>query len=206
MIRVVTAETRSDHARLLDQMHRHRKAVFIDRLGWDLSVLSGGREIDAYDGAHAVYLLSVKDGQLLSSARLLPTTRPHLMSEHFAHLCPGGVPRGTMVWEASRFCVDPEITERLVRRRELGRIIAAILETGLAEGIAQVSFVAGSALLPLALGAGWNARPIGPTLEDGHDAITAALAEITAEGLAAVRTCHGLGSPVIAVPASRAAA
>lgn len=191
MIRIVTAGNHGPHAGALLEMHRQRKAVFVDRMRWDL-VVAGDFEIDAYDGRHALYLLSMERGRLSSSVRLLPTIRPHLMSDHFAHLCPYGVPRGPNVWEASRFCVDPAITERAARRTQLGLIIAGILETGLARGIAQVIFVAGSALLPLALDAGWDARPLGPPCHDGGDRITAVAAEITRAGLAAVRRRYAL--------------
>lgn len=204
MIRVVSGEHRADHARTLEVMHRQRKAVFIDRLGWALPA-TGGLEIDAYDGPEAIYLLSMEGERLLSSARLLPTTRPHLMSEHFAHLCTEGVPRGTALWEASRFCIDPAILDRQSRRAQLWRIIAGILETGLARGMEQVTFVASHALLPLALDAGWAVRPIGPTLEDGSGRVTAVAADITPEGLAALRARHKVTGPVCRPAARRAA-
>jgi len=191
MIRIVTAESRKAHTRALIEMHRQRKAVFVDRLGWDLTV-TGGLEIDAYDGPQALYLLSIEHGRLMSSARLLPTVRPHLMSEQFPHLCPGGVPRGPEVWEASRFCVNPMLRESSARRAQLGRIIAGIIEAGLGRGISRVTFVASSALLPLTLDAGWAACPIGPSAHDGQDRITAVLAEITEAGLAEVCARTGL--------------
>ena len=196
MIRVVTKRNRAANTRLLIEMHRQRRAVFVDRLGWRLTV-SGGLEIDAYDGPAALYLLSMMQERLLSSARLLPTTQPHLMSARFAHLCPGGVPRGPGVWEASRFCVDPALCDRATRRAQLGRIIAGILELGLARGLERVTFVAGSALLPLALSAGWAARPLGPAHRHGGDWIQAVAARVSQDGLDAVRARHGLDGPVI---------
>ena len=173
-----------------------RKAVFVDRLGWDLAV-TGDLEIDTYGGLETLYLLSMEKGRLLSSARLLPTTRSHLMSEHFAHLCSHGVPRGPRIWEASRFCINPAISERASRHAQLGLIIAGILEAGLTRSIDQVTFVAGSALLPLALDGGWDARPLGPPSHDGRNTITAVAAEITRAGLAAVRRRYALEGCII---------
>ena len=196
MIRIVTAGHRGAHAAALVEMHRQRKAVFVDRLGWDLAV-TGDLEIDTYDGLETLYLLSMEKGRLLSSARLLPTTRSHLMSEHFAHLCSHGVPRGPRIWEASRFCVSPTITEGPTRRAQLGLIIAGILEVGLARSIDQVTFVAGSALLPLALDAGWDARSLGPPSHDGRDMITAVVTKITQSGLAAVRRHYAFEGCII---------
>lgn len=170
------------HTRWLEEMFKHRKAVFIDRLGWSLTETQGG-ERDDYDGPDAVYLLSLRDTILVSSVRLLPTTKPHLMADHFAALCPGGVPKGPTIWEASRFCINPQITDPNQKHEELGRIIAGVMSTGLAMGIAHISFIAGSALLPLALQAGWDVRILGPQLNDGADKVTAVLADITPAGL-----------------------
>jgi len=186
-------------------MHRQRKAVFFDRLRWNLTV-TGGLEIDAYDGPDAVYLLSMEADRLMSSARLLPTTRPHLMSDLFQALCPDGVPHGPAVWEVSRFCIAPAIRDRQARHGQLWQIIAGILEAGLALGVERATFVAGSALLPLTLDAGWDAGTLGPTLSDGRDAITAVIVRVTADGLEAVRARHGIMGRVCAPTAGRAAA
>jgi len=127
------------------------------------------------------------------------------MSDQFAHLCSHGVPRGRGVWEASRFCVNPAISERASRHAQLGLIIAGILEAGLARSIDRVTFVAGSALLPLALDAGWDARPLGPPSHDGRDTITAVVAEITRAGLAAVRRRYALEGCIIQSASLKAA-
>lgn len=205
MITIATNEAPIGAQGALGEMFRQRKAVFVDRLGWKLRV-SGGCEIDAYDGPDAVYLLSMTGARLASSVRLLPTLKPHLMSDLFPALCPAGVPRGPAIWEASRFCVDPGIDDREERRGQLWRIIAGIHEVALASGIGTVTFVAGKALLPLAIDAGWTARLLGPSLEDGDDEIAAVAADITADGLAAVCRRHGMVRPVTAAAASRAAA
>jgi len=205
MITIVTETNRARLADALDEMHRQRKAVFVDRMNWRLDV-KAGREIDAYDRRDTVYLLSMKGDTLLSSVRLLPTTRAHLMSDLFPRLCPGGVPRGPAIREASRFCVSPVLKKRAARREQLWQIIAGILETGLRFGIEQVSFVAGSALLPLALEAGWQARTLGPAIPDGSDRVTAVAAEITAGGLDAVRRRHDIVGPVIRATSRHAAA
>ena len=78
----------------------------MDRIhcGQDLRVVDDLR--DAYDRDDTRYLIARERGTrpLRASARLLPTTAPHLMGDLFAHTCPGGPPAGDTVWEASRFC------------------------------------------------------------------------------------------------------
>jgi acyl homoserine lactone synthase len=48
MIRIVTKDNAERNLSILHQMHRIRKAVFKDRLGWDVTVC-GEFEIDEYD-------------------------------------------------------------------------------------------------------------------------------------------------------------
>ena len=56
MIYIVSAENRRRFHHLLTEMHRQRKAVFIDKLKWRLDH-SAGLEIDCYDSAEAIYLI-----------------------------------------------------------------------------------------------------------------------------------------------------
>ena len=59
---------------LTDAMLIDRKRLFIEDLGWDISADENGREIDQYDGDHAVYVI-IRDalGNHRGSARLMPT-------------------------------------------------------------------------------------------------------------------------------------
>ena len=195
MIHIVTAENRHVFDADLVSMHRQRKHIFVDGLGWPLPVESD-QEIDAYDGEHTTYLLAQEaDATLLASARLLPTTGPHLMADLFAHSCDGGTPRGTHIWEASRFCPAPALPRRK-RLSELWRIFCAILETALLYDIHRIIFTANRALLPLALECGWNARRLGPTLTDGSDTMTAVGVEVDLEGLRTLRRRFRIHGPV----------
>ena len=195
MIHIVNAENRAIFAADLHAMHRQRKAVFVDGLGWNVPV-QGEQEVDAYDRHGTIYLLAHDaSGDLIGSARLLPTTSPHLMSDHFAHLCQKGVLHGVHTWEASRFCPSLALTHRQ-RLALLWRIFAAVMETSLLFGIDQAVFTANAALLPLALRAGWQAWCLGPTLPDGSDSVTAIAVEITLDGLRTLRSRFGIDGPV----------
>jgi N-acyl-L-homoserine lactone synthetase len=197
MIFIVNAENRAFFEKDLAQMHRHRKAVFVDRLGWNVPVIDG-KEIDAYDRPETVYLIarSEHDSQVLASARLLPTLAPHLMGEVFAHTCTSARPSGANIWEASRFCSSPLTPGRRERLRLLWNMLCAIMETSLLFGIEQIIFTANSMLLPLALECGWQAATLGPTLPDGDDEFTAVHVRITVEGLASLRQRFGIAGPV----------
>ncbi|HEX7013802.1 MAG TPA: acyl-homoserine-lactone synthase [Steroidobacteraceae bacterium] len=202
MIFIVNTENRSLFESDLLEMHRQRKAVFVDKAGWRIPV-RGDMEIDRYDRPETTYLIAKRTpeaGEVLASVRLLPTVLPHLMSDLFREACSGVVPSGPSVWEVSRFCVSQRICERSARLALLWEIITAVLETGLLFGIEQVTFVANRALLPLALGCGWNATPLGPTLRDGNDEITAVAAAITPHALREVRSRFGIIGPVTRFP------
>jgi len=93
---------------LLFDMHRLRKRVFKDRLGWDVQVTASGLEVDAFDLPDTVYLLAIsKDQRVIGSWRLLPTTGTTMVHDlwpHFLENLP--LPRDRSLWEVSRFAVD----------------------------------------------------------------------------------------------------
>jgi len=152
-------QTTEDDA--LRAMYAARKNVFIDLLKWDLPALEGKYEIDGFDNEHAQYLiLTDTAGAHLGSARLLPTTRPHLLDTLFPELCEGEVPSAPGTFEITRFCLDRSL--RAAERREIrDRLITAIVSHALAEGIDRYTGVAEMAWLQQILSFGWDCRPLG---------------------------------------------
>lgn len=197
MIQIVTAENRHLFRHALMEMHRHRKAVFIDQLGWRLNAESG-IEIDAYDAEDVVYLIEADAPRapVTGSARLLPTSRAHLLSECFADLCAEPPPCGAHVWEATRFCPSPDTPRGLARQALVGRMIGAIVETAFLFGIETVTFVASAALAPLAENAGWDVRALGPTRRIERDRVRAYAAAINFAGLQRIRARLGASAPL----------
>ncbi|MBL8537307.1 MAG: hypothetical protein JNM59_07865 [Hyphomonadaceae bacterium] len=206
MLHLVTADNRELYRAELLEMHRQRKAIFVDDLGWPLEC-DGDVECDAFDTLGALYLLALEEGETLGgSARLLPSTQPHLLGAVFPELCEEGVPIDDTIWEATRFCPAPGIAVPERRRALLGKIIAGILEAGLLFGMTQVTFVASAALKPLALAAGWSVRPLGASRRYGRERISAFVADVDAAGLRRVRERYGLHAPLLRyLPARKAA-
>ncbi len=208
MIYIISPDNRRRFHHLLTEMHRQRKQVFIDKLKWRLEE-SAGLEIDAYDSPEAIYLIEAgtPTSQVRVSARLLPTERPHLLSEQFADLCEGPIPAGPTIWEATRFCPAPNTPAGAPRRQMLGRMIAGIMETALLFGIDQVTYVADAALAPLAMKVGWDARALGAPRGKGRHRIQAFAAHIDGAGLKRVREAFAISAPLIRfVPAELARA
>ena len=110
MILTIESIDQHDHPELVDQMFQMRAEVFSSRLGWDVNVV-GGREIDRFDDENPLYLLSVNEetGALQGAVRLLPTTGPHMLRNVFSVLVPGGAPESPLIWESSRFAINPAI-------------------------------------------------------------------------------------------------
>jgi acyl-homoserine lactone synthase len=154
-----TIQTKEDE--ILRAMFAARKRVFIDLLKWDIPALDGEYEIDAFDDEHAHYLiLTDRNGAHLASARLLPTTRPHILGTLFPELCDGAVPAGATIFEITRFCLDRDLNalERMSARNQL---ITALVEHALANGIERYTGVAALAWLQQILSFGWDCRPLG---------------------------------------------
>lgn len=86
------------------ELAQYRHRVFIERLGWDLQTLPG-IELDDFDRQDTVYVIARGDhGRLVGCARLLPTTRPYLLSHVFPELLDGRpAPCSEQIWELSRF-------------------------------------------------------------------------------------------------------
>lgn len=110
MIRIAEGIERSLHAELMDEMFRMRAEVFAGRLEWDVTV-SNGMEIDRFDAEDPLYLFSLDDrtGALQGAVRLLPTTGPNMLRDVFPVLVPGGAPESPLIWESSRFAVNPRL-------------------------------------------------------------------------------------------------
>lgn len=108
MIITIEGVDRDRYPGLFDAMFRMRAAVFAERLEWDVTVTNGW-EIDRFDAEDPLYLLAVDDftGALQGAVRLLPTTGPNMLRDVFPVLVPGGAPESPLIWESSRFAVNP---------------------------------------------------------------------------------------------------
>lgn len=142
-------------------MFAARKRVFVDLLKWDVPVLAGAYEVDEFDDAHAQYLvLADRDGGHLGSARLLPTTRPHILGSLYSQLCEDAPPSAPDIFEITRFCLDRSLTAR-ERRGVRDTLVTALAEHAIAHGIRGYSAIAEMGWLQQILAFGWRCRPLG---------------------------------------------
>ncbi|MBZ7921878.1 autoinducer synthase [Ensifer adhaerens] len=143
MIRILNGKTRAQHPQAVDDMFRLRKRVFHDFLKWDVQT-DGEWEIDNYDKANPLYVLSYAPdtGRLRGALRLLPTLGPNMLDDTFPILL-GDNPeiRSASVWESSRFCIEPEISQDRASNQvtvAAAELMCGVGELGLASGISHI--------------------------------------------------------------------
>jgi N-acyl-L-homoserine lactone synthetase len=194
MIRIVTKDNAESHLSNLHQMHRIRKAVFKDRLGWDVAV-SGELEVDEYDALGPSYLLSIdRYGTLNGCVRLLPTTGPNMLRDIFpSFVTKAAVPRGERVWEASRFAVS-----RNTSAAEAGLsqttydLLIGVLQFGLSKGISTIACVVDVRMERILRRAGWQLERLGAVHRIGNTIAMAGLLNVSPQILRELEARVGL--------------
>ncbi|MGV7120424.1 acyl-homoserine-lactone synthase [Sphingopyxis sp. 550A] len=162
-------------------MFEDRRLLFVDTMGWDVPVSHGRFEIDQFDGPDAVYIADLDDsGHHQGSMRLLPSTRPHILGDLFSGLCDRAVPRAADIFEITRLCLPSRLGagERL---RVRNRLITAMVDHALGEGIRTLTGVVRSGFREAVLAMGWDASPLGPVRTIGGMTLGAFRIEIDAD-------------------------
>jgi acyl homoserine lactone synthase len=194
MIRVVTKDNAERHVGSLYQMHRIRKAVFKDRLGWDVTV-SGEFEVDEYDALGPSYLLSIdRYGTLIGCVRLLPTTGPNMLRDIFpSFVTKAAVPRGERVWEASRFAVSRNTTAAEAGLSQTTYdLLIGVLKFGLSNGISTIACVVDLRMERILRRAGWQLERLGPAHRIGNTIALAGQLDVSAQILRQLEARVGL--------------
>lgn len=174
MIRLITGSADPRHQDLLEEHYRLRHEVFVGERGWTALARSDGREIDAYDTPHAIYVLALHDHHVVGGYRFLPTNVPHLLQEHYSHLVEAKVPCGTEIHEWSRLFIRKDYRGRGFFRQ----LIASVPATCRLLGIASLTSVIEPDWLPRFDAAGFRYRLLGPFIETAGMQLAAAHIDI----------------------------
>lgn len=155
------ADLKNSGEQVMRAMFAARKSVFVDLLKWDVPVIAGRYEIDQFDNKHATYLvLADSDGGHIASARLLPTTRPHILDSFYADLCALAPPRGPTICEVTRFCIDRSLN-RNERRQARDILVHTLANHALAHGITAYTAIAQAGWCDQIERFGWRCKPLG---------------------------------------------
>jgi acyl-homoserine lactone synthase len=187
-VHVITRDNQHLYEDKLDEYFRLRHEVFVNERGWwDLRRLDG-REVDAYDNENALYLLAIDRDRVVGGQRLYPTVLPHMLSEVFGHMAQRGLPRAQHVFEWTRYFV---VKERRMGRTDC-RLLAAVQQFCLEEGITEITAVVEMWWLPRWQQVGFKVKPLGlPTTIEGQPCIAVAI-RISQDSLDQVRSLAGL--------------
>jgi acyl-homoserine lactone synthase len=161
---------------LAESMVRQRHRLFVDVLGWRALARPDSRDVDAYDGDHAHYVL-VTDGDetLRASARLLPTAGPHMLADVFRAFVDGSVPRGPHIFEWSRHAPgDPDWPAAVNEAARLA-LHLGVLDFCLTRGVTALTALMDRGLVRRARSYGWDCTPLGPPRAYGEGDAVAVL-------------------------------
>lgn len=201
MIRLIQSHERGLFPREIDAMHRIRKKVFHDRLQWDVSIINEW-EIDGFDAMDCVYNICLDDdGRVLGSNRLLPTTGYNMLNDVFPELLPEGKRvESPLIWESSRFSIDPDAEIDLTKNR-LSRPTAELL-LGMNEfcrrlGATHIVSVYDAFMARVLRRADCRAEPISSPVRIGKTIAFAALFELGDEMEYNLRKASGITGPIL---------
>lgn len=153
---------------LLEASYRVRHEEYVSGRGWKALARPDGREIDQFDNADATYLLWTDGADVLGGARLIPTHKPHLMSDVFPHIVTlGPLPRTSSVWELTRLFSTRSGESQANRRRVTGDVFSAMFELAIAYELDAISIVCDTFFVTRFLSMGLEVKPLGlPTAYD----------------------------------------
>jgi len=170
VLHLVTKENRSLYARELDDLFRVRKFVFVDELGWQLTVTPDGREIDQYDDDEAMYGIGFDcNGRVTMAGRYRPTLRNSMLGDIFPHAVAEGLDGlpGPATWEFSRgFCLETGGKRHNQQRRAM--LMLTPLEIAHASGVTSYIAFSEVRLLPLFMQMGWRITLLGDPTDFGQ--------------------------------------
>lgn len=207
MIRLIQGMDRIQHPFEIDRMHTIRAQVFYDRLRWDVHV-EDGWEIDEFDDCNPLYVISVDPAtnDVRGSVRLLPTTGPNMLRDVFSDLLPNDLDvADPLIWESSRFSVDPDYVCAARGRCQVNEVTAELLigmaEVGKLVGLSHIVSVYDAMMARLFKRANCPAETVGKPRRFGKVMAYAGLFETNDHMISSLQEASGITGSVLEKPA-----
>ena len=138
---LLTGKQLAEHPVLRDQMYRMRHQYFFEKLGWEVNSVNG-MEFDQFDRDDTVYIFYLEADQIIGCFRILPTTKPYMLSEIFSDLAGGYIPSASHICEVSRYVVEKELIRSNAHWVHVAaHLLCALCEYFEAEGIRELIVV-----------------------------------------------------------------
>lgn len=199
MLYVLSTGELMDRPDLWSAVHALRHRIFVEEMGWEDLRRPDGLEIDQFDHEEAVHHLVMRNGELAGYQRMLPTTRPHLLTEVLTDLYEGTPPSGPRVFELTRYAVAAPYREGRWGMSSVGsELVAGFIEWGMARQVDQVIIEFDPSWVLRALQLQFLARPLGYQRTYGRQQVVATLLTFDANTLRVVRDKRNHHAPVLA--------
>ncbi|MEX0404376.1 acyl-homoserine-lactone synthase [Aquibium sp. LZ166] len=198
MIYAMTTTELTERPDLWEEVHRLRYQIFVEEMGWDDLRRSDQMEIDQFDHEEAVHHLCMRNGRVAGYQRMLPTTRPHLLTDVLQDLCEGTSPKGPNIYELTRYAVAPAFRDGRRGVSTVGtELIAGFVEWGLHNKVDQVIIEFEPMWVLRALQLSFLARPLGYQRTYGRQQVVATLLTFNENTLDVVRNRRNQHAPVL---------
>ena len=207
MLHVINRHNQSEYADQLEESFRIRHRIYVDERGWEDLRRPDDREVDQFDNDDAVYLVYLSDDRrkVLGGSRLVPTTKPNLMSEVFPQLASERpLPCAPDIYEWTRFYVIPEARDSHRTCAVADMIMCGVQEYCLGQGINTLSIVTEPFWIPRFLTAGWNPKPLGLPIEHKGMDVIGITVDVGEHVLESTRASRELYKPLLFRPTQTA--
>jgi acyl homoserine lactone synthase len=176
MLLYLYADELEAYPKLKETMFRDRAVQFSERLNWEVTVDENGFERDSYDDQNPLYAVwRQSDGTHGGSLRIMPTTAPCMVNDHFSDVAGGSI-TSPLIWECTRFCLSPNIGNETARLS--AALMLAVCEIGLHFHLSHIVGVFDPRMIRIYRTLGWSPEVIG-TSGLGRDKVQVGLWEAT---------------------------
>ena len=152
---------------LLQHAFELRRQVFVEQLGWPLTVDAAGREVDEFDHEGTRYVVLSRHGQVMATTRLLPSDGPCLLYDVYGWTVTEPSERGRHVWEGSRMAVRPDL-DAAQSRYWAAAVLFEAGKDAAPQGVTRFVTLSDPVLERVLARAGAAPRRLGPVAVDSH--------------------------------------
>ncbi|MER3356504.1 MAG: acyl-homoserine-lactone synthase [Hoeflea sp. D1-CHI-28] len=192
-VHIVDRSNRSAYSRYVEQMFRLRHEIYVGERAWSDLERADGREVDAFDTDDAVYLLGLdSDKGVVAGSRLVPSLKPHLLSDVFPQLAPHGVPRADRIFEWTRIFVVPGLRCPGQPCLAAGIIYCGIVEFCLKTKVSKLSVVCEPYWFDRLARLGWRPQRLGPPILHHGEPIVGLVLDMSPVALARTRQVYAI--------------
>lgn len=199
MIDVITAENAFLFQNEMEEVYRLRHKVFVEEKGWRALEKPDGREQDQFDTDDAVHMICRREGSVVGYQRMLPTTKPHLLSTVLSDLCEVERPEGPNIWEWTRFCITKPYRGRVFSPVS-NALVSAIVEWCIPRDINRIVIEMEPIWLLRLVQLNFMVTPLGIPRQMGNESVVAVVAQFDERTLQMLQDMRGNSLPAINSP------